>query len=160
MEFMAKFMGRYELILKLDGALWPRIILKLLLTPKGAIEDPTNPKKVLKSAPNQPSFCFRVNSFRFDNSFRLDSDHVEDTDNEDVGTDNEDVGTDKDKREMQPRKMVSISDNHCITVSERVRKTVSLYQYQKWRMETWSKAQGLDPAHIKQGFVHRGSCGN
>ena len=61
---------------------------------------------------------------------------------------------------MQPRKMVSISDNHCITVSERVRKTVSLYQYQKWRMETWSKAQGLDPAHIKQGFVHRGSCGN
>ena len=118
-------MGRYELILKLDGALWPRIILKLLLTPKGAIEDPTNPKKVLKSAPNQPSFCFRVNSFRFDNSFRLDSDHVEDTDNEDVGTDNEDVGTDKDKREMQPRKMVSISDNHCITVSERVRKTVN-----------------------------------
>ena len=75
-------------------------------------------------------------------------------------TENEDVGTDKDKREMQPRKMVSISDNHCITVSERVRKTVSVSLYQKWRMETWSKAQGLDPAHIKQGFVHRGSCGN
>ena len=38
MEFMAKFMGRYELILKLDGALWPRIILKFLLTPKGTIQ--------------------------------------------------------------------------------------------------------------------------
>ena len=106
-------MARYELILKLDGALWPRIILKLLLTPKGAIEDPTNPKKVLKSAPNQPSFCFRVNSFRFDNSFRLDSDHVEDTDNEDVGTDNEDVGIDKDKREMQPRNELECLSNHC-----------------------------------------------
>ena len=31
------YVGRYELILKLDGALWPRIILKLLLTPKGTI---------------------------------------------------------------------------------------------------------------------------
>ena len=70
---------------------------------------------------------------------------MEDTDNEDVGTDNEDVGTDKDKREMQPRKMVS---DHM----ER--------RYQKWRMEKWIKAQGLDPAHQKQGFVHRGSCGN
>ena len=89
---------------------------------------------------NQPSFC--VNAFRFD------FEHVEGTDNEvleDVGTDNEDVGTDKDKREMQPRKMVS---DHM----ER--------RYQKWRMERWIEAQGLDPAHHKQGFVHRGSCGN
>ena len=143
-------MGRYELILKLDGALWPRIILKLLLTPKGAIEDPTNPKKVLKSAPNQPSFCFRVNSFRFDNSFRLDSDHVEDTDNEDVGTDNEDVGTDKDKREMQRRKMVSI--------------TVSQYQisyiwkeserrYQKWRKSTRART-GASQARICAPRMH------
>ena len=38
-EFDLKWvhMTRYELILKLDGALWPRIILKLLLTPKGTI---------------------------------------------------------------------------------------------------------------------------
>ena len=66
MEFDLKWahMARYELILKLDGALWPTIILKLLLTPKGAKEDPTNLKKVLKSAPNQPSFC--VNPFRSD----------------------------------------------------------------------------------------------
>ena len=31
-------MARYELILKLDGALWLRIILKPLLTPKRAIK--------------------------------------------------------------------------------------------------------------------------
>ena len=31
-------MARYELILKLDGALWLTIILKPLLTPKGAME--------------------------------------------------------------------------------------------------------------------------
>ena len=30
-------MARYELILKLDGALWLRIILKPLLAPKGTI---------------------------------------------------------------------------------------------------------------------------
>ena len=55
MEFDLKWvhMARYELILKLDGALWLRIILKPLLTPKEAIKEKT--KKVLKSAPNQPS---------------------------------------------------------------------------------------------------------
>ena len=39
MEFDLKWvhMGRRALILKLDGALWPRIVLKLLLTPKGTI---------------------------------------------------------------------------------------------------------------------------
>ena len=31
-------MSRYELIFKLDGALWLRIILKPLLTPKRAME--------------------------------------------------------------------------------------------------------------------------
>ena len=31
-------MGRYELILKLEGALWLRIIFKPLLTQKGAIK--------------------------------------------------------------------------------------------------------------------------
>ena len=31
-------MARYELILELDGALWLRIILKPLLTPKRAME--------------------------------------------------------------------------------------------------------------------------
>ena len=40
MEFDPKWvhMARYELILKLDGALWLRIILKPLLTPKRAME--------------------------------------------------------------------------------------------------------------------------
>ena len=47
-------MARYGLILRLDGALWLRIIFKPLLTPKGAIKNPKNPKKVLKSVPNQP----------------------------------------------------------------------------------------------------------
>ena len=39
MKFGLKWvhMARYELILKLDGALWLRIILKPLLAPKGAI---------------------------------------------------------------------------------------------------------------------------
>ena len=32
------YMARYELILRLDGALWFRIILKPLLTPKRAIQ--------------------------------------------------------------------------------------------------------------------------
>ena len=56
MKFSLKWvhMARYELILRLDGALWLRIILKPLLTPKGAIKDQKIPKKVLKSAPNQP----------------------------------------------------------------------------------------------------------
>ena len=39
MEFELKWvhMARYELILKQDGAIWLRIILKPLLAPKGAI---------------------------------------------------------------------------------------------------------------------------
>ena len=41
-------MARYELILRLDGALWLRIIFKPLLTPKGAIKIPNNYKKRLK----------------------------------------------------------------------------------------------------------------
>ena len=46
MKFCLKWvhMARYELILRLDGALWLRIILKPLLTPKGDISDP----KILK----------------------------------------------------------------------------------------------------------------
>ena len=42
MEFGLKWvhMAQYELILRLDGALWLRIILKPLLTPKGAIKTP------------------------------------------------------------------------------------------------------------------------
>ena len=57
MQFDLKWvhMARYELILKLDGALWLRIIFKPLLTPKGAIKIKKNSKKVLKSVPNQPS---------------------------------------------------------------------------------------------------------
>ena len=39
-EFDLKWvhMGWYELILRLDGALWLRIVFKPLLTPKGAIK--------------------------------------------------------------------------------------------------------------------------
>ena len=46
MEFGLKWvhMTRYELILRLDGALWLRIILKPLLTPKGAIKKPKSQK--------------------------------------------------------------------------------------------------------------------
>ena len=42
MEFDLKWvhMARYELILRLDGALWPTIIFKPLLTLKGAIKIP------------------------------------------------------------------------------------------------------------------------
>ena len=48
--------ARYELILRLDGALWLPIIFKPLLTPKGAIQiQKIKKKKVLKSVPNQPS---------------------------------------------------------------------------------------------------------
>ena len=39
-------MARYELILKLDGALWLSIISKPLLTPKVAIKDPKIQKKI------------------------------------------------------------------------------------------------------------------
>ena len=47
MKFGLKWfhMARYELILKLDGAIWLRIILKLLLTPEGTGKDPKDKKK-------------------------------------------------------------------------------------------------------------------
>ena len=38
-------MARYELILRLDGALWLRIISKTPLTPRKAMEGPNNPKE-------------------------------------------------------------------------------------------------------------------
>ena len=40
--------ARYEIILKLDGALWLTIIFKPLLTPKGTIKSSKNSKKSLK----------------------------------------------------------------------------------------------------------------
>ena len=42
MKFDLKWvhMARYELILRQDGAIWLMIILKPLLAPKGAIQDP------------------------------------------------------------------------------------------------------------------------
>ena len=48
MEFDLKWvhMGRYELILKLDGALWLPIIFKPLLTPKGVQNDKQIPKSL------------------------------------------------------------------------------------------------------------------
>ena len=52
MEFDLKWvhMVRYELILKLDGALWLTIISKTPLTPRKAMEGPTNPKESKKVA--------------------------------------------------------------------------------------------------------------
>ena len=47
-------MARYELILRLDGALWLTVISGPLLTRKWAIKIHKNNKKVLKSVPNQP----------------------------------------------------------------------------------------------------------
>ena len=46
-EFDLKWvhMGRYGLILRLDGALWLRIISKPLLTQEMAMKDQTNPKE-------------------------------------------------------------------------------------------------------------------
>ena len=43
-------MARYELILRLDGALWLRIIFKPLLTPKRAIQSPNITQKDVKAA--------------------------------------------------------------------------------------------------------------
>ena len=47
MEFDPKWvhMARYELILKLDGALWLRIVFKPLLTPNRAIQIQKLPKR-------------------------------------------------------------------------------------------------------------------
>ena len=43
-------MAQYELILKLEGALWLRIILKPLLTPKRAMKCEKNQQKSKKSS--------------------------------------------------------------------------------------------------------------
>ena len=43
-------MARYELILRLDGALWLRIIFKPLLTPKMAHKNPKMTQKDVKAA--------------------------------------------------------------------------------------------------------------
>ena len=43
-------MARYELILRLDGALWLRIIFKPLLTPKKAYKKSKNYPKEVKAA--------------------------------------------------------------------------------------------------------------
>ena len=50
MEFDLKWvhMARYELILRLEGALWLTIIFKPLLTPKGAIKNQKKSEKSLK----------------------------------------------------------------------------------------------------------------
>ena len=45
-------MARYELILRLDGALWLTIISETLLTPKKAMEGPKVPKEC-KMAPRR-----------------------------------------------------------------------------------------------------------
>ena len=50
MEFDLKWvhMARYGLILRLDGALWLRIIFKPLLTPKRAIKSQKVTRKISK----------------------------------------------------------------------------------------------------------------
>ena len=52
MEFGLKWvhMARYELILRLDGALWLPIIFKPLLTQKGTIKIKKNRPKDVKAA--------------------------------------------------------------------------------------------------------------
>ena len=52
MEFDLKWvhMARYELILRLDGALWLTIISKAPLTPKRVMEGPKNPK-IIQNGP-------------------------------------------------------------------------------------------------------------
>ena len=47
MEFDLKWvhMARYELILRLDGALWLRIVFQLLLTPQRPMDAPKFPKE-------------------------------------------------------------------------------------------------------------------
>ena len=52
MEFGLKWvhMAQYELILRLDGALWLRIILKPLLTPKKCHGMTKNPQRNRKSS--------------------------------------------------------------------------------------------------------------
>ena len=56
MEFGLKWvhMARYELILRLDGALWLRIILKPLLTPKRAIRIKNRPQNKNQSDKRLP----------------------------------------------------------------------------------------------------------
>ena len=51
MKFGLKWvhMARYELILRLDGALWLTIISKTPLTPRKAMEGPTNSKESKKN---------------------------------------------------------------------------------------------------------------
>ena len=50
-------MAQYELILKLERALWLRIVFKPLLTPKGTIKDPKNQKKSLKVRAKPAKVC-------------------------------------------------------------------------------------------------------
>ena len=52
-------MARYGLILRLDGALWLRIIFKPLLTPKGAINTKNKSKTSLKVRA-KPAKCITI----------------------------------------------------------------------------------------------------
>ena len=63
MEFRMKGvqMARYELILKLDGALWLRIISKPPLTPKKAMEGQTNQKESKMPPGTGGNPCTRTN---------------------------------------------------------------------------------------------------
>ena len=61
MKFGLKWvhMAQYELILRLDGALWLRIIFKPLLTPKRAIKIKNDPKN-LKTASHKQCLCLAL----------------------------------------------------------------------------------------------------
>ena len=64
MKFGLKWfhMARYELILKLDGALWLGIILKPLLTPNSAIEFPKIRRKTIKNILGLPKNILSLTS--------------------------------------------------------------------------------------------------
>ena len=54
-------MFRYGQMIKQDGAIWLRFILKHLLTPQGGYKRTTNQQnKIPKTAPNQPRLDLRI----------------------------------------------------------------------------------------------------
>ena len=55
------YMARYELILRLDGALWLTIISKTPLTPRKAMEGPKNPKESKMAPGTGGNPCTRTN---------------------------------------------------------------------------------------------------
>ena len=69
--------ARYGLILKQDGAIWLRIILKPLLTQTGTIKDQHIQQKVLKSAPQPAKRMHKFGYSRFKDFVRYVLTHHE-----------------------------------------------------------------------------------